>query len=213
MRIYLKDMFGFAEHQEKATYGLGYKLTLPRNSDKAVLNKTNATVIGKIKINSIESYVQLYTASPKVQGILMNQITDKIPTGLRYVGRSAFTKEVNTQNLWSFELGTQEGVNFPLCNIVGFQQSDRQHDPNLNKDTFYRPPVTTAQCIIGTEKNPDCTILLNFYDDYYSQGYGSIKQAFKDLTKGDILEPYISEKDFRPTTLATISDTIYMFSI
>ena len=23
MRIYLKDIFGFAEHQEKATYGLG----------------------------------------------------------------------------------------------------------------------------------------------------------------------------------------------
>ena len=26
----LKDVFGFAEHQEKATYGLGYKLTLTR---------------------------------------------------------------------------------------------------------------------------------------------------------------------------------------
>ena len=25
IRIYLKDVFGFAEHQEKATYGLGYK--------------------------------------------------------------------------------------------------------------------------------------------------------------------------------------------
>ena len=25
VRIYLKDVFGFAEYQEKATYGLGYK--------------------------------------------------------------------------------------------------------------------------------------------------------------------------------------------
>ena len=25
IRIYLKDIFGYAEHQEKATYGLGYK--------------------------------------------------------------------------------------------------------------------------------------------------------------------------------------------
>ena len=25
LRIMLKDVFGFAEHQEKATYGLGYK--------------------------------------------------------------------------------------------------------------------------------------------------------------------------------------------
>ena len=28
VRIYLKDICGYAEHQEKATYGLGYKLTL-----------------------------------------------------------------------------------------------------------------------------------------------------------------------------------------
>ena len=27
VRIYLKDVFGFAEYQEKGTYGLGYKLT------------------------------------------------------------------------------------------------------------------------------------------------------------------------------------------
>ena len=85
MRIYLKDIFGFAEHQEKATYGLRYRLTLTRNSDNAVLNKTNATAIGKIKINSIEWYVPHYTASLKKQGILMKQITDKIPTELRYV--------------------------------------------------------------------------------------------------------------------------------
>ena len=98
LRNYLKGIFGFAEHQEKATYGLGYQLTLTRNSDNAVLNKTNATAIGKIKINSIEWYVQ-YTANLKEQGILMKQITDKIPTELRYVEGSVFTKQVNTQNL------------------------------------------------------------------------------------------------------------------
>ena len=34
----LKDNFGFAEHQEKATYGLGYILTLTRNNNSSVLN-------------------------------------------------------------------------------------------------------------------------------------------------------------------------------
>ena len=136
MRIYLKDIFGFAQHQEKATYGLGYKLTLTRNSDNAVLNKTNATAIVKIKINNIEWYVPHYTASLKEQGTLMQQITDKIPTELRYVETSVFMKEVNTQNLWSFELGTQEGINVPIWIIVGFQQSNRQNDQNLNNDTF-----------------------------------------------------------------------------
>ena len=42
-RINIKDIFGFAEHQEKGTCGLGYKLTLTRKTDNAVLNKGNAT--------------------------------------------------------------------------------------------------------------------------------------------------------------------------
>ena len=158
IRIYLKDIFGFVEYQEKTTYGLGYKLTLTRKNDNAVLNTTNATAIGNVKINSIEWYVPHYTASVKKQNILLKQIIDKIPTELRYVERSVFMKEVNTQNLWTFELGTQEGVNVPLWIIVGFQQSNRQHDQNLNNDTFYRLPVTSAQCIIGSEKYPDSAI-------------------------------------------------------
>ena len=35
VRNYLKNVFGFAEYQEKGTYGLGYKLTLTRNSANA----------------------------------------------------------------------------------------------------------------------------------------------------------------------------------
>ena len=100
------------------------------------MSKTNATAFGKIKINSIEWYVPHYTASPKEQGIKMNQITDKIPTELRYVERSSFIKEVNTQILWSFDLGTQEGINVPIWTIVGSQHSDRQHNQNINNDFF-----------------------------------------------------------------------------
>ena len=46
----LQDIFGFADHQEKGTYGLGYKLTLTRNSDNAVLNKADATNNDKLKL-------------------------------------------------------------------------------------------------------------------------------------------------------------------
>ena len=38
---------------------------------------------------------------------------------------------------------------------------------------------------------------LNYDDDDYSQAYGQIKEAFKALTQDDILQPYISEHDFR----------------
>ena len=62
-------------------------------------------------------------------------------------------------------------MNVPIWKIVGFQQRDRQDSQNLNNDTFYRPPVTNAQCIFATEKCPDAATVLN-YDDDYSQGFG-----------------------------------------
>ena len=77
VRIYLKDVFGFAEYQEKGTYGLGYKLSLTRNTDNAVLNKGNAINNGKIKINAIEWYVPHYTCSAEEQSILSKQILNK----------------------------------------------------------------------------------------------------------------------------------------
>ena len=123
-------------------------------------------------------------------------------------------KEVNTQNLWTFELGRQEGLNVPIWIIVGFQQRDRQDSQNLNNDTFYRPPVTSAQCIIGTEKYPDSAILLNYYEDDYSQGYGQIKEAFRALTKDDNLKPYISDNDFGSSNNGKdIGYNLYVFDI
>ena len=98
MRVYLKDLFGFAGHRQKVTYGLGYKLTLTRASDNPVLSKANAVANGKYKINNVEWYAPQYTASVKEQNKLMEQIIDKIPTELRYVEISVFMKEVNTQN-------------------------------------------------------------------------------------------------------------------
>ena len=75
-------------------------------------------------------------------------------------------------------------------------------------------PVTSAQCVIGTEKYPDSAILLNYDDDDYSQGYGQIKEAFKALTKDIILQPYISEDDFRSDNDGkSIAYNIYVFGI
>ena len=214
VRNYLKDVFGFAEYQNKSTYGLGYRLTLTRNSDNALLNKGNAINNAKIKINATEWYVPHYTPCMQQQAILSKQIINKTPTQIQYPERSVFMKEVNTQNFWTFELGTQEGINIPTWIFVAFQQNDRQHDRNLNNDTFVRLPVTSAQFVIGTERYPDSAILLNYNDDDYSQGYGQINEAFKALTKDDILQPYISEDDFRSSNEGNIIGyNIYAFDI
>ena len=214
IRICLKDIFGFAEHQEKGTYGLVYRMTLTRNTDKAVVNKTAATNDAKVKKNTFVWYVPHYIPNLEKYSKIMNQIKKNTPTLLHYPEKSVFMKEVKTQNLWNFELSTQEGINVPIGTLVAFQQNDIQNDQGLNNDTFYRPLVTSAQCIIGKERYPDSGIFLKYNDDDYSQGYGQIKAHFKALTKDDILRPYVSEDDFRsPNDDNDIGYNIYGFDI
>ena len=93
-------------------------------------------------------------------------------TELQYPEISDFMKQVNTQKFWIFELGTQESINVPIWIITVFRQSDREHNQDLNNDTFCRFPVNSVQCIIGTERYPDSAILLHYDDDDYSQGHG-----------------------------------------
>ena len=215
VKIMLKDVFRFAEHQEKATYGLGYKLTLTRNKDDPVIDKANGIADARIKIDHIHCFIPHFTPSIQQQSILSKQILSRTPTELRYVERSVFIKQVNNQNVWNFELGRHENMNVPSWINIGFQQQDRQDSQNLNIDTFCRLPVVSAQCIIGTEKYPDAGILLNYDDDDYSQGYHQIKEAFRALTKDDILQPYISEADFRRSNVAVndIGYNLYVFDI
>ena len=79
VRVFLRDIFGFAEHQKAAIYGLGCKLTLTRNTDNAVLNKGNAMNNAKNKISALEWCVPHYTPSLEGQKKLMNQIKKKRP--------------------------------------------------------------------------------------------------------------------------------------
>ena len=113
-----------------------------------------------------------------------------------------------------FDLGVGEGIDVPIWIYVVFQQSDRQHDQNLKDDTFCRMPVTSAQCIIGTEKNTDSGILLNYNDDDYSQGYGQTKEAFRALTKVNILQLYKKEVEYRSSTNGNeIGYNIHVFDV
>ena len=105
-------------------------------------------------------------------------------------------EEVNTQKLCNFKLGTQEGIELPIWIFVSFQQIDRQDSQNLHNNSPHKPTVSSAHVVIGTERYLDNSLLLNYDDDGYSQGYRQIKEAFKALTKNDILQQYISEHNF-----------------
>ena len=94
LRIMLKDVLGFAEHHQKVTYGLSYKLTLTGKKDEAVTDKAAGIVDTTIKIDHIHWYVPHFTPSIEQQGILSKQILSKTPTELKYFERSVFIKEV-----------------------------------------------------------------------------------------------------------------------
>ena len=64
--------------------------------------------------------------------------------------------------------------------------------------------MISAQVAIGTERYPDSAILINHHDDDYAQRYVQIKEAFRALTKDDILQPYISEDDLRSSNESNI---------
>ena len=84
IKFYLKDIFGFAEQQEKGTYGFGYKLTLTRNTDNAVLNKDNAVGNGRVRSNSLDWYVPHYNPNLEEYNKLMNQFKKNSPTLFHY---------------------------------------------------------------------------------------------------------------------------------
>ena len=49
----LKDVFGFAQHQNKATFRLGYRVTPTRKKDETVLEKTVGFGDARNKIDHI----------------------------------------------------------------------------------------------------------------------------------------------------------------
>ena len=74
VRTFLKDFFGFAEHQDNCTYGLGYILTLQRNSDYLVLSHpvgandaADVALAGRVFIDGFSLYVPHYTPNKSNQ--------------------------------------------------------------------------------------------------------------------------------------------------
>ena len=57
--------------------------------------------------------------------------------------------------------------------------------------------------------------MLNYDDDDYTQGYAQKKEAFRALTKDDILQPYTSDDDSRSPNVRVddVGYNLYVFDI
>ena len=186
--IYSKDLFRFAEHQDNCTYGLGYKLTLQRNSDNHVLSHpaqandaANIDLAGRVILDDISWYVPHYTPSISNQKLLLGHIVSKAPTELSYNKRSSYMIDVTTENCWIFELGVGDCYDIAIYVKVGFMERDQFNQQHQNNDTFCRPSVVIAQCVVGSEKFPDAGINCCYAIDKYSQAYGGIVSCFRHL--------------------------------
>ena len=63
LRIMLKDIFGSAQCQEKATYCLGYKLTLRRINDDAVIDKVGGFTDARKEFDHMHCFILHFTPS------------------------------------------------------------------------------------------------------------------------------------------------------
>ena len=103
----------------------------------------------KIETTGTKWYVH-YTPNVEQQVMVSDKFLSTAPTDL-FTERYVLMKEVNAKSLWTFELGAGSGIDVPISIIVRFQQRDRDNSAKLNNNTFYRPLVSSAKCITGTE--------------------------------------------------------------
>ena len=127
-RIYLKDVFGFAEYQDNCIYGLGYKLTLQTNSDNHILSflagkndAVNLALRGRV-IDEISLDVPHYTPKISNQKLMLGHIVSRAATELKYITRSSYMKDVTTEINWTFDLGVGDGIDIPTYVKVGLMQ-------------------------------------------------------------------------------------------
>ena len=111
------------------------------------------------------------------------------------------SKDKQKQEGLNIELGIGKGI-FMCCYVkIGFQQRDRLNNQEPNEDSLYKTPSSFPQCKIRTEKNPEAGRNLDYRGDKYCQSYGQLVSCFNHLTKDDILQPNISQKDFLPNNV------------
>ena len=132
VRSKIKYVFGFADHQDNCTYGLGDKLTFRRDSDNLVsIHPAGASDAAKIAIaeevilDDISQYVPHYTPILSNQKLVLGHLVSRAALRLPYGKRSSCMKNISTENNWTFELDVGDGIGIPFCVIVGFTQRDQ----------------------------------------------------------------------------------------
>ena len=122
---------------------MGYTLTLKRNTNNDVIIRGAGVDAAKVVVKGISWYIPHYVPSLENQQLVLNQTLNKDPTELFYTERTIVRKNVNTNNNWTFELGTS-GKSTPTFVIAGFQARNKSDSQRHDNATFDRLPVSSA---------------------------------------------------------------------
>ena len=110
--------------------------------------------------------------------------------------RIVFRKDVNTNNNWTFELGSS-GESTPSFIIVGIQARNKVDSQTHDNETFDRLPISSGVCKIGSEKYPDDGTECGYDRDKYDQAYSEVENFYLLKSETNLLNPFIDLHKFR----------------
>ena len=142
----------------------------------------------KTNIKDIAWYIPHYVPNLENQQIVMDQILNKDPTELHYLERVVFRKDVNTNNNWTFELGSSSEPS-RIFVIVGIQARNKIDSQTHNNAAFDKLPISNAVCKVGSEKYPDDGIECDYDRDKYDQAFSEIETFYHLKSETNPLNP------------------------
>ena len=165
MMIKMSDLFGFVNDLEKIIYGLGFKLILKSNNDRALFRVTaGADAVGNdsnIDIRDISWCVPSIDPSNDNRIIVQKGLSKKNNVDFSYYERKTFYKNVPNTINFLFDLGMESGMEIPQYIIVGFENNnviEQTHDAS----TFHIMNLTEFYCKIGCKFHPEDRMNINY---------------------------------------------------
>ena len=97
MRIKLKDLFWICRSRINNLW-IGLHSYFKRNNNNDVVFRTAGVYVANVDVKDISWYISHYVPNLENQQLVLNQIINKDPTESFYIERTAFRKDVNTNN-------------------------------------------------------------------------------------------------------------------
>ena len=214
MMIKMSDLFGFVNDLEKIIYGLGFKLILKRNNDRALFRvNANPGAVGNdgnIDIRDISWCVPSIDPSNDNRIIVQKGLNKKNNVDFSYYERKTFYKNVPNAINFLFDLGMEKGMERPQYVIVGFENNN-VNEQTHDAITFDVMNVTECYCKTGSEFYPEDRMNINFGTNNYNEAFKEIVSFNKDYNGlPHNIKQYINHRTFKSSYRIYVFDTRYL---